>query len=121
MVIATIVVGGLIALAFAGAGGSKLAGAPMLRESAQRFGIPLAAYRVIGALEIVGAAGIIVGLWRIGVGDVNLGIVAASCLFLLMVGAVATHVRAADPPARWAPAATLAIILCAFIALRIAG
>ena len=121
MVIVTIVVGGLIALAFAGAGASKLAGLPTMRESAQRFGIPLAAYRIIGALEIAGAAGIIVGLWRVAIGDVTFVVVATSCLFLLMVGAVATHIRAADPPGPWAPPAALAIILCAFVALRIAG
>jgi hypothetical protein len=96
MVIAAIVVGGLLAVVIAGAGGSKLAGAPMMHECNECFGIPLTAYRAIGALEIAIAAGIIVGLWRIGIGDVDLSVAAGSCLFLLLVGGVATHVRAVD-------------------------
>jgi hypothetical protein len=103
MIFGVIVVGGLAALAVAGAGLAKLLGVPEVRGSAQRFAIPFAAYRLIGALEILGAAGIIAGLWRIRNGECDLGVLAASCLFLMVVGAVATHVRASDPPARWAP------------------
>jgi uncharacterized membrane protein YphA (DoxX/SURF4 family) len=41
----------------------KLLGHPKMRQSAAHFGIPWRRYRLIGAGELVAAAGILAGLW----------------------------------------------------------
>jgi hypothetical protein len=101
MILGTIIVGGLLSAAFAGVGFARLAGAAPMRAAARRSGTPFATYRVIGLLEIAGAAGIAGGLWRVAAGDGDAGFAAASCIFLLLVGALATHLRAIEPPAEW--------------------
>ena len=83
--------GVLTALVLVGAGGSKIAGKPAMRESAEHFSIPWNQYRLIGFAEIAGAVGILVGIWLNG-----LGLVAGIAVVALMVGAVAFHVRAGD-------------------------
>lgn len=116
MFIATIVLSILLALAYVGAGGAKVAGTKLMMEGADHFGISRTAYRGIGALELAGALGLVVGL-RIG----PLGTAAAVCLAVLMVGAVATHVRAHDPFSRAAAPAVLAVLAVVTAVLHLAG
>lgn len=95
----------VLALVFAGAGGAKLAGQPMMRESATHFGIPWERYRLIGVLEVAAVVGLLVGL-----AVEPLALAAAVGLVLLMAGAVVFHLRAGDPPGRWAPPAVLGLL-----------
>ena len=118
MFIATIAVGALLALAFFGAGGAKLAGVPAMRQSAEHLGFSFTSYRVIGMLEIVAAVGILLGLSHFG--GVSIGVAAAAAIAILMLGAMVTHIRAGDPPAQWAPTVVLALIAGTYIALRLA-
>lgn len=57
MPIPIVVLSILLAVAFTGAGLSKLTGQSAMREAAVHFGIPWERYRLIGVLELAGAAG----------------------------------------------------------------
>jgi uncharacterized membrane protein YphA (DoxX/SURF4 family) len=54
-------------------------------------GVPLAAFPVLAALELAGAAGIVIGLWI-----EPLGVAAAIGLVAYFVGALAGHLRVRD-------------------------
>jgi uncharacterized membrane protein YphA (DoxX/SURF4 family) len=98
MFTATVILSIVVAAVFLGAGAAKLAGAKQVLQMRDRLGIGAQLYRVIGALEIAGAGGLLVGLVV-----PPLGIAAAVGLSLLLIGAVAAHARAHDlrnaPPA----------------------
>ena len=113
------VLGALLALAFLGAGGAKLAGAPAMRQSAEHLGFSFTSYRVIGVLEIAGAIGILLGLSHYG--GVPVGVTAAAGIAILMIGAVVTHARAGDKAAQWSAPLVFAILAGAYIAMRIAS
>ncbi|MDQ3432256.1 MAG: DoxX family protein [Actinomycetota bacterium] len=71
---------------------------------------------MIGALELAGAAGLIIGLWLAW-----LGILAALGLVALMAGAVFFHQRVSDSPKAMAPAATLGVLALLTVVLRTAS
>ncbi|HEV3153177.1 MAG TPA: DoxX family protein [Candidatus Baltobacteraceae bacterium] len=114
MHIAATVIGVLLALAFLVIGGAKIAGVSTMREAASHFGIPYNTYRAIGVLEIAGALGVLIGF-------VNkaLGIAAGIGLFLLLIGAVASHLRVRDPFVKLLPALVLGVLAVAYVWLRI--
>ncbi|MFD3459190.1 DoxX family protein [Nocardia fluminea] len=91
MSIAFIVLSLLLALAFAAAGVPKLTGAAKMREQLDGIGVSRELATTIGALELVAAAGLIVGIWF-----TSIGIAAAVGLALLTAGAAIFHVRAGD-------------------------
>ena len=101
----TLVLAVLLAVAVLGAGVAKLAGASAMKESATHLGFSWPAYQRIGALEVAGALGVLVGLVV-----PLLGALAASCLALLLVLATATHLRRGDSLPTAAPAAVLAVL-----------
>jgi hypothetical protein len=110
-VIATVVVTILLALLFAFASSIKLVGARQSLEVRDHLGVTPTLWRVIGALELAGVVGVLVGLaWA------PLGVAAAIGLALLSVGAVAYHVRASDGFVLMAPA-VLAIVLAVATAI----
>ena len=116
MFIATAIVSGLLVLAFLGAGAGKVAANKMAQEQAAHSGFSVAAYRRIGALELAGAIGLLVGLWW-----APLGVAAGIGLVLLMAGAVVVHVRLKDPVKLAAPAAVLGLLALAAVLLRLAS
>jgi len=73
----------------------RLAGIPIARRDAAKFGIPLPYYRAFGAVEIAGGIGLLIGLAHRPVGTA-----AAVILAILGLGAVYVHVRAGEPPAK---------------------
>lgn len=79
-----------------------LALAPM-RAAATHVGFGVAAYRVIGSLEMAAVVGLALGRWAPA-----LGVAAASGVLVLMVGAVVVHIRAGDAFTRWLPAVATA-------------
>jgi uncharacterized membrane protein YphA (DoxX/SURF4 family) len=116
MFIATLVVSALLALAFLGAGFGKVTGPePKVAEMAGHVGFSARSYRGIGALEIAGAAGVLIGLYF-----APLGIAAAIGLALLMAGAVIAHIRVKDKFALTAPSAVLGVIAVIALVLRVA-
>lgn len=105
MPVSIVVLSILLAVAFLAAGVSKLTGQPAMRSAATHFGIAWERFRLIGALEVAGAAGVLLGL-----AVTALGAIAAIALTLLMIAALATHRRASDPPAQMAPPTVLALL-----------
>ena len=79
------------ALVFLLAGGQKLMMRPRVSTNLRRLGVGSALTRVIGILEIAGAAGLIAGIWV-----APLGIAAAAGLICLLIGALVYHARAGD-------------------------
>jgi DoxX-like protein len=115
MFAAAVVLSGLLAVFFAATGVPKIAGAKLMREVADHFGLADALVRGIGAAELAGAAGLVTGLVV-----APLGIAAATGLVLLMAGAVAFHIRAKDPAGRIAGPAIAGLAAIATLALRAA-
>ncbi|WP_283136617.1 DoxX family protein [Rhizohabitans arisaemae] len=88
---AAVVLSVLLALAFTGAGFPKVTGKAEAVKALARMGVSAGLTRTIGALELLGALGLLTGLW-IGV----LGVAAAAGLALLMLGAAGYHIRYRD-------------------------
>ncbi|WP_200940126.1 DoxX family protein [Aeromicrobium sp. Root495] len=97
----------LTAAVFTKAGLDMVLARPPMPEAAARLGVPLPRFRAVGALELAGVLGVVVGLWW-----TPLGVLAAGCLATLTVGAAVTHVRAGDEPKDVGPA----VVCCALAA-----
>lgn len=96
---ATVVVTLLLAALFAFSASIKLLGVTKSLAIRDHLGVSPTQWRLIGALELAGVAGVLVGLaWS------PIGIAAAIGLVLLSIGAVAFHLRAADRVTDMAPA-----------------
>ena len=96
---ATVVVTLLLAGLFTFSASIKLLGVSKSLAIRDHLGVSPVQWRVIGALELAGVAGVLVGLlWA------PIGIAAAIGLTLLSIGAVAFHVRASDRIAEMVPA-----------------
>jgi hypothetical protein len=102
----------LLALACLGPAGSKLAGAPAVRESAAHFGIPWNRYRLISVPELAAAIGVLAGLRHPA-----LGVAAACGMAILLLAALITHRRAMDSIATMAPALAAFVITAAYLAV----
>jgi hypothetical protein len=97
--IAKVVVTALLAALMGFAGSIKLVGVKQSLEIRDHLGVNPTQWRVIGALELAGVAGILAGLsWA------PIGIAAAVGLALLLLGAIGFHVRASDSASDSAPA-----------------
>ncbi|MBX9363691.1 DoxX family protein [Streptomyces sp. WAC04114] len=95
---------------------AKIAAVPFMRQAAAHVGMSMGLYRVIGTLELAGAAGLLIGL-----ATAPLGVAAAAGLALLMVAAVVVHLRQGDPPVQALPAAVLAVTAVAYAGAAIAA
>jgi uncharacterized membrane protein YphA (DoxX/SURF4 family) len=112
---ATAIATSLLAVLFLSAGAPKLAGAAQSLEMRDHLGVPARFWRLIGVLEIAGAAGALLGL-----AVRALGVAATGGLVLLSLGAIATHIRAGDAPAKAAPAGLALALAAAALALQVA-
>jgi len=81
----------VLAVFFLGLGTAKLLAVAPMREAAAHFGLSANAYRSIGALEIAGAVGLLLGLALH-----LLGALAGVGLLLLLGGALVSHIRVGD-------------------------
>jgi hypothetical protein len=98
-----IVLGAVLTAVFALTGGAKVLAIKSVRESAAHLGGPVIMYRLIGAAEVAGAAGLLVSNWW-----TPLGFAAAAGLVAVSVGGAVAHVRAGDSVSRVLPA-----VICA--------
>ena len=90
--------------------------APM-RERAVHVGFTVDDYVRVGALELLAAAGLGVGLVL-----PVIGVLAASGLLLLLGGAMVAHLRAGDSPRELIPAGVVAGLTVAYlVALTLTG
>jgi uncharacterized membrane protein YphA (DoxX/SURF4 family) len=97
--------GGLLAIASFGSGVGKLVRHEKVVETLTRVGVPAARIPVLGALEILGALGLVVGIWV-----PVIGILASLGLMLYFLGAIFAHLRIKDPMKETAPAIGLFVI-----------
>jgi hypothetical protein len=113
MFIVTVVLAVLLALAFGAAGGQKVAGVKSATDGADHLRFSHNAYKGIGALELLAAVGLLVGLavWP-------LGVAAGAGLVLLMIGAIISHLRVGDKIAQFGPALVLGVISLAEVIVR---
>lgn len=107
--------GFVLAIGFTAAGSAKVADKSVMTKARHHLGLARGAYRLIGAAEILGAIGLILGLLD---PLVWLGFFAGCGLLMLMVGAVMAHLRVGDPRAEAAPAAAMAVISFLYLATR---
>lgn len=116
MFIVTVVLAVLLALAFGAGGGQKVAGVKSAMDSADHVRFSHNAYKGIGALELLAAVGLLVGLavWP-------LGVAAGAGLVLLMIGAIITHIRVGDKIAQFAPALVLGVLSLVEVIVRAAS
>jgi uncharacterized membrane protein YphA (DoxX/SURF4 family) len=109
-----------VALALAGlfllSGASKLVGHPTSVLARDKLAVPATAWSLIGAAEVAGAAGVLVGL-----SIRPLGIAAATGLVLVGVGAVVAHRHSRDPLTHAAPAVLALVLAVATLALFSSG
>jgi hypothetical protein len=108
----TTVLAALLVAAFALLGAAKLAASPAMRSRAEHVGFSVAAYRRIGALELLGVAGLLAGAALPAVGAL-----AGLGLLLLLGGAVTTHLRNGDGPKEIAPAVVLGAVAVGYVVL----
>ena len=115
MAIATVVVSALLAPAFFVSGGMKVAGAKQSLQIRDQLRVAAGLWVLIGALELAGATGLLVGLWVPAI-----GVAAAVGLGLLMAGAIGAHLRAGDAR-NVGPAALLLVLAVTAAILQIAS
>ena len=108
--------GGLVALMFIATGMAKLLGHPKMVEASAHLGYSMRAFRIIGLLEVLGAAGILLAPLYL-----PLSIAAATGLILLTIGAGIAHLHASDPVAVATPALVCALLTTAAIGVQIAA
>lgn len=97
-------------IAFLTAGAQKVIFNPSMSHAAERLGFTKSAYRRIGALEIVGAVALVVGLSSTGTSLAAIvNDAAAAGITLLMAGAVWSHRRAGEPWRAAMPALALGV------------
>lgn len=98
-------------------GAAKLAAVAPVRERAAHLGYPPAAFRAVGALELVGVS----ALWWGRSGPHALAVAAVVALLALMAGAVVSHLCVGDGPAATAPALVVAGLLVAALWVGVAA
>ena len=109
MIVTTVLAGLLIVQAVLLGGAKVLRLAPM-QERAAHVGFTTGAYARIGGLELLAAVGLAIGLFFPLV-----GILAASGLLILLVGALVAHLRAGDSPSELIPAGIVALVTVAYL------
>lgn len=109
---AATVLAAVLAAVFLAAGAAKLLAVPSMRARAAHVGFSIEAYRGIGALEVAGAAGLLVGA-----ASPLLRTAAALGLVLLLGGAAITHLRMKDGIKEMAPAVVLGALLVVLLAV----
>jgi uncharacterized membrane protein YphA (DoxX/SURF4 family) len=112
----TIAVAAALAVVFLLSGASKLVAHPISIEARNKLAVPATVWSLLGAAEIAGAAGVLVGL-----NTRPLGIAAAAGLVLVGIGAVGAHRRAHDSLATAAPALIALALAIAMLALFWSG
>ncbi|MFC5749581.1 DoxX family protein [Actinomadura rugatobispora] len=111
MFVLTVIISVLTAAAFAFAGYSKVSGAEQQVAEADHLGVEWSAYRLIGVAELLGALGLLIGLWLSW-----LGVVAAFCLIGRIGGALIVHAKAGDQVDAMRPAIAYGVLaIVAFV------
>jgi uncharacterized membrane protein YphA (DoxX/SURF4 family) len=87
--------------------------ATTLKEEFAAYGLPEGAWYVVGALKVAAGILLIAGVWLPLPVDIAAGVVA-----VLMVGALAMHLKVRDPLMKSLPAALMLAMCLAIVILR---
>lgn len=87
--------------------------ATSMKEEFAVYGLPPVMLYIVGGLKIAGALMLIAGIWI-----APLVIPAAAVIAILMVGALAMHLKVQDPAIKSLPAASVMILSVAIILLQ---
>lgn len=112
----TIFVAVALAALFLLSGATKILPIPASLEGRDELGVPAAAWSLLGAAEVAGAAGVLIGL-----SVKPLGIAAAIGLVLVALGGFGAHRRAKDPWAKAVPAVVAVLLATAALVLFSTG
>ncbi|GAA2429703.1 hypothetical protein GCM10010191_48940 [Actinomadura vinacea] len=114
MFILTVIFAVVTAAVFAFAGYYKVSGAEQQMDEARHLGVEWPAYRLLGGAELLGALGLLIGLWLSW-----LGVIAAFCLVALAAGALIVHAKAGDRLDAMRPAIGFGALALATLVLRL--
>ena len=103
-----IVFASLLGFAAAGSAIAKFMKVPQITESMAHVGVKPAQIPVLGALEVFGTLGLVLGIWM-----QSLGILSAACLALYFFGAVVSHIKVKSKLADGMPAFMILVIAIA--------
>ncbi|TXK84503.1 DoxX family protein [Paenibacillus sp. N3.4] len=85
----TLILQGLLALAYLMFGGLKLSGNAMqVQAFTETYGYGLGFMYVVGAIELLSAIGLIIGFWKPRIAFISAGVIA-----IIMAGAMLTHLK----------------------------
>ncbi|MEV5838720.1 DoxX family protein [Nocardia sp. NPDC052112] len=114
MSIASIVLAAILAVFFLLLGSAKVLATQQMRDRAAHVGFSIGAYRGVGALEVCGAVGLLVGIlwWPVGAA-------AGMGLVLLMIGAAATHLHKRDSVREFAPAVITCLVAFGYLVVSL--
>jgi uncharacterized membrane protein YphA (DoxX/SURF4 family) len=111
----------IIFLAFVTAGAQKLIFNTMASQTAEHLGFKKSTFQRVGALEVLGALGVMIGLAaKHGSWLALLNEVAAGGLLASMLAGTALHMRKGDGLKGAAPAAALGLVCLVELILRLA-
>jgi uncharacterized membrane protein YphA (DoxX/SURF4 family) len=118
MSLAYIILTIVLAIVFCAAGVAKVLRVPQMRDLARQANFSVNSYVVIGLLEIVAAAGLVLGLVYHRLAP--LAAAAATGLTLLMIGAIIVLLRAGNKPKDCVPALVFGVLSAVTIWLTVA-
>jgi uncharacterized membrane protein YphA (DoxX/SURF4 family) len=119
VILAVLVGGGFMAFGFMMFGSGKLADQKMrLDETRDHLGVSEGLWKAIGALEIAGAVGVLIGLLE---ALPIIGVLAGIGLVAMTTGAVFYHHKAGDPYKDRIPATVMGALVIFYIIARIAS
>jgi uncharacterized membrane protein YphA (DoxX/SURF4 family) len=110
MIMTSTILAVLLAVLFVTLGTTKVLALPLMRERAAEAGFTVGAYRRIGALELAGAIGLLIGLVQPVIGGL-----AGAGLLLLLGGALVVHLRNGDRPQKLAPAVICGLLVATYL------
>ena len=109
-----IVLASLLGFAATGSAITKFMKVHQIMESMAHVGVKPALIPVLGALEVLGTLGLVLGIWM-----QPLGILSAFCLALYFLGAVVSHIMVKSKLADGIPAFMIMVIATAVSYLEI--
>ena len=115
MNIVLIVLALLLGVAATGSALGKLRRTPSVMESMHSVGVSDQLIRVLALLELLGALGLLIGIWIVPIGTA-----AAAGLTLYFIGALIAHARVKAPIKESVPPLVLAVLALATTLLELA-
>jgi len=116
MYVLTVMLAVVISTGFLMFGSGKIMGQAMMAETRERLGVAEGLWKAIGALEVAGAAGVLLGLLE---PLPIIGVLSGIGLVLMTIGAVFYHQKAGDAPKDSLPAVMMGSLVVVYIIVRI--